>query len=834
MKNLDPGVGARFRRMNWKLRVSERFAYVRFCRTCSADVLMSRFGVRGRLIYTRRVSEVTGNAPRLRVGLALSRDSHENDSTERLISFNNSSTDAYNGNRIRFQSCTRLPAFCASPPFPTLTRFLAMNPTKELVAILILACWIPIASAGDRFSVAPATEASLTYDIVIYGGTSSGIAAAVQAKRMGKSVVVIEPTQRIGGLTTGGLGQTDIGNKAAIGGVAREFYQAVHAHYQSPEAWKWQTKDDYRSGGQSRSNPGEETMWTFEPGVALSIYQSWVDEHQIPVVYGERLNRESGVVRTRSIPARIVSIEMESGKKFAAKMWIDATYEGDLMAAAGVDSTIGREPNARYDETLNGVQASRAIHHQFVDNVDPYVTPGNPSSGTLPFIDPEPILLDGTGDGRVQAYCFRMCMTDYPENRIAFVKPENYNPSWYELLLRNFEAGERRVPLSIGAMPNRKTDTNNNFGVSTDFIGQNYDYPDGSYERRDEIASRHLDYQRGLMWTLAYHPRVPESIRNSVSRWGMCRDEFTQGNGWQQQLYIREARRMVSDYVMTQHHCQGREVAETPVGMAAYTMDSHHVQRYVTAEGKVRNEGDVQVGGFAPYPIDFKSIVPKSKQCGNLLVPVCLSASHMAFGSIRMEPVFMVLGQSAATAAVHAIDQGVPVQEIDTAGLNERLLADGQVLQWTASPRSPSQIGRLTSDFKGLVIDDSQAKRSGFDSPSTSAGPFIGSSYRHDANAAKGEQSIDFIVRITEAGRYEVRIAYTSHSNRATNVPVTIHHAGGESTVTVNQRDAPKIEGIFESVGTFLFQAETDYTIRISNQDTNGYVIADAIQVLAQ
>lgn len=669
-----------------------------------------------------------------------------------------------------------------------------------------------------------------TYDIVVYGGTSGGIAAAIQAKRMGKSVVVIEPTQRVGGLTTGGLGQTDIGNKSVVGGIAREFYQDVRAYYENPEAWTWQTKDQYRSEGQSKTSAGEDAMWTFEPSAALKIYQGWIDEYKIPVVYGERLDRNSGVAMTRSIPWRIIAIRMESGKTFAGKIFIDATYEGDLMASAKVDYTIGREDNSLYGETLSGVQTARAVHHQIVDGVDPYITPGNPESGLLPFIDPAAPLPDGTGDNRVQAYCFRMCMTDHPENRIAFHKPEGYDPMWHELLLRNFEAGERRVPLSIGAMPNRKTDTNNNLGVSTDFIGQNYDYPEASYERREEIVAQHLQYQQGLMWTLANHPRVPENVRNAVSRWGMCKDEFTEGNGWQQQLYIREARRMASDYVMTQHHCQGREMADVPVGMAAYTMDSHHVQRFVTADGTARNEGDVQVGGFSPFPIDYKSIVPKDRQCGNLLVPVCLSASHMAFGSIRMEPVFMVLGQSAATAAAHAIDQQTMVQRIDSAKLGEQLLADKQVLKWTGPKPVPRGEEIKPESLAGIVVDDEKAKRIGFESVGTTVSPYVGIHYRHDSDTEKGNQSIRFTARFDKPGMYEVRIAYGANANRATNVPVTITHADGESIVKVNQRKQPAIDRLFESVGTYEFTADKDYTVEITNNDADGFVIADAVQ----
>ncbi len=681
---------------------------------------------------------------------------------------------------------------------------------------------------------APSLPAAETqYDIVIYGGTSGGVAAAVQARRMGKSVVLIEPTQRLGGLTSGGLGQTDIGNKAAIGGIAREFYQAVRKHYDDPASWKWQTPKEYADSGQTRTAASEEAMWTFEPSVALKIFRDWVRDNQIEVVYGERLDRQSGVAMTRAIPWRILSIRMESGRTFSGRMFIDATYEGDLMAAANVSCAVGREANAQYDETLNGVQTKQAKYHQFVPGVDPYITKGDPHSGLLPFIDPNGPGEEGSGDRRVQAYCFRMCLTDHPDNRIPFHKPEGYNELWYELLLRNYEGGERGMPWINSAMPNRKTDTNNRLGFSTDFIGQNYEYPEASYEQREAIRAQHRLYQQGLMWTLANHPRMPEKIRQEFARWGMCKDEFTEGNGWQEQLYVREARRMVSDYVMTQHNCQGRVEAEDAVGLAAYGMDSHHVQRYVNAAGHVQNEGDVEVGGFSPYLISYRAIVPKSEQCGNLLVPVCVSATHIAFGSIRMEPVFMVLGQSAATAAAQAIDENVPVQRIEYAKLRERLLADKQILVWTGPKRSGPAAGLDPAKLPGLVIDDQQAVLQGFASVGTVIGPFVASGYRHDGNAEKGQQSARFPLRIDKDGKYEVRIAYSAHDNRATNVPVTVRHADGETTVKLNQKQPPPIDQLFQAAGQYAFKAGQECSVEISNHDTDGYVIVDAVQLLA-
>lgn len=540
---------------------------------------------------------------------------------------------------------------------------------------------------------------SKEYDIVIYGGTSAGVAAAIQSSRMGKSVVLIEPSGRIGGLTTGGLGATDIGNKQAIGGISREFYQNIKKHYDNPSNWKWQKKSEYFVSGQSRMDKGEDTMWTFEPSAALAVYKEMISNENIDLVYNERLNRKNGVKKERG---RIIAIAMESGKRFQGKVYVDATYEGDLMASSGVTYTVGRESNAQYGESLNGVQANsinltltgkvskNAYNHNFLPGVDPYVDLGDPGSGLLPNINEKPGL-EGDGDDKIQAYCFRMCLTNVAENRIPFQKPDGYDERDYELLFRNYEArkGEIRDMYSYGSsllpwintpMPNHKTDTNNKFGFSTDYIGRNYEYPEATYEERERIVDEHRKYQMGLMWSLANHPRIPEEVREEASKWGTTKDEFEREDGWQQQLYIREARRMISDYVMTQQNCEALEVCEDAIGLAAYGMDSHNVQRYVDANGFVQNEGNVEAHGFKPYPISYRSIVPKETECANLLVPVCLSASHIAFGSIRMEPVFMVLGQSAATAASLSIDLNVAVQDIPYQKLKGILAKDNQRL----------------------------------------------------------------------------------------------------------------------------------------------------------
>lgn len=540
---------------------------------------------------------------------------------------------------------------------------------------------------------------NLGYDVVIYGGTPAGIAAAIQSSRMNKKVVLIEPTSRIGGLTAGGLGYTDTGKKDAIGGIALEFYKNIKKYYENPQRWKLQKSEEYFK---RRNMSNKDAMWTFEPSAALIVFKEMLAAENIEIVYNQRLNRTSGVKKQET---RIVEITMENGSSYRGKIFIDATYEGDLMAAAGVSYTVGRESNKQYGETLNGVQANNygitlrktvsrnGVYHNFIDGVDPYIIKGDPTSGLLPFILKGGPGIDGRGDNGIQAYCFRMTLTDHPENRIPFSKPEGYNELEYELLFRNYEAaegpieemysyGDSLVPWINSPLPNRKTDTNNQKGFSTDFIGQNHDYPEATYEEREKIIERHLQYQKGLMWTLAYHPRIPESVRNAVSKWGMCKDEYESENGWSPQLYIREARRMISDYVMTQKNCEGLNIANDPVGLASYPMDSHMVQRYVDANGFVRNEGNIAASVAGPYPISYRSIVPKNTECNNLLVPVCLSATHVAYGSIRMEPVFMILGQSAAIAANLSIIKGEDVQSLDYNELKEYLLEENQILNY--------------------------------------------------------------------------------------------------------------------------------------------------------
>ncbi len=500
-----------------------------------------------------------------------------------------------------------------------------------------------------RPEAVPADERVLDADVCVYGATAGGVAAAVQAARMGHSAVLLEPGDHLGGMSAGGLGWTDFGNQAAVGGLARRFYRDVGLHY------------------------GEEETWRFEPHVAERVFRDWVETHDITALFRRYVDAVEMEGR------RIRTIRCLGGLVVRARAWLDCSYEGDLMARAGVSFTVGRESNDAYGETYNGAQVRDK--HQFEYPVDPYREPGTPGSGLLPGIDPAPIEPNGTGDSRVQAYNFRMCLTQVPENRLPLPKPPGYDPLRFELLLRYLAGGWDDVFRKFDPIPNGKTDANNHGAVSTDCIGGSYAWPEADYGRREAIFQDHVRWQQGLLWTLANHPRVPAAIRDEMQTWGLAADEFTDCGGWPHQLYVRECRRMVADTVMTEHHVLGRErAAMTGVGLGAYGMDSHNCRRFVDSGGSVRNEGDVQVHGFPPYPVDYGAIVPRRGECEDLAVPVCAGATHIAFGSIRMEPVFMVLGQSAATAASLALEAGCPIQDVPPEALRERLLADGQVL----------------------------------------------------------------------------------------------------------------------------------------------------------
>lgn len=642
-------------------------------------------------------------------------------------------------------------------------------------------------------------ENQTTYDVVVYGANSAGVIAAYTAKTMGKSVLLIEPTNHMGGLTTGGLGYTDIGNKFAVTGLSRDFYRRLGDHY------------------------GKFEQWIFEPSVAKKTFQEYLDKAGIEVQYGLR------IIGVEKSDGRIQSIELENSfspststnQQVAGKVFIDATYEGDLMAKAGVSYAIGREPNSQYGETYNGVQLMTG--HQFPDGIDPYVVPGDPSSGLLWGISDGELQLDGTGDAKIQAYNYRICLTNDPANRLEITEPKGYDPSMFDLLVRLFETQPDRTNLGNyfiwSRMPNNKTDINNRGGFSTDMIGMNYNYPEGSYEERQEIIDVHTYYTKSLLYFYKTDPRVPQELQSAIQEWGYPKDEYTDTDNWSPQLYVREVRRMVGEYVMTQANCVGEEVVEDGVGMAAYTMDSHNIQRVVIEkDGKkmVKNEGNVEIGGFGPYPIAYRSLIPKRAEVQNLFVPAALSATHIAFGSIRMEPVFMVLGQSSAVAASMAIDKDLAVQDIDVSALQRELkenpLADGSTAEIL-----------VDNDDAGVEIqgDWERVTRGGY-----------GPSFLRELSKGKQPASVKYVPSIQDEGEYEVLVYFSRTAEEAQQTQVLVSDGKTESTVIVKESDIRvegQTSGEWVSLGIFTLSKGTKSHVTVTNKGADGIVVADAV-----
>lgn len=560
------------------------------------------------------------------------------------------------------------------------------------------------------FSSSFARAADVTYDVLVYGGSASGVVAAVQAARMGKSVVLVEPGRHVGGLTASGLGMTDVGVFGTIGGVSKEFYQRIHAYYTNPAAWKFESRKEYHDwmpahwGIDGKRADELKILFQFEPHAAEWVFTDMIKEAGVKLVHGERLDLKNGV---RKDGARITAIVMESGRVFAARMFIDATYEGDLMAKAGVSYATGREGNAQYGETLNGILPSGPA---VFAKVSPYVVEGDPSSGLLPHVEPKPPGKPGDADYRQQAYNFRISLTDVSENRLPIEKPAGYDPLEYEALarwirtLKDVKPGtarsslvtlggpNRNLGISFHRMPNRKTDSNIGSEFGSDYLGMSWDWAEGDYALREKRWEQHKNYIQGLVWFLAYDERCPEPVRKEMQKWGLPKDEFTDNDHWPFQLYVREARRMVSDYVVTEHDAQGARSAEDPVALGSYHSDSHGVTYYVDEKGRLCREKGfyVRTGVFG---ISYRSIRPKATECTNLLVPMCLSASHAAYGPTRMEPVFMMLGHAAGAAACLAIDRHQTVQDLPYADLRARLLADKQVLEWKAAKPAKTEEG---------------------------------------------------------------------------------------------------------------------------------------------
>lgn len=684
-----------------------------------------------------------------------------------------------------------------------------MRPLHTLFLALILT-----AGTGLRMAAAAATSDT---DLVVYGGTPAGISTAVIAAREGASVVMIEPTKWIGGMVTGGLCKSDVGKEQTIGGFPREFF------------------------ARAASQPGT-PMWYAEPKVNLATFYDMLKEAGVKVVTAQTLKSitKDGV--------RITSLTTSDDTTYTGKMFVDATYEGDLMAAAKVSYTVGREGRAQYNESLAGYYPMpiRPRTAEIMDSDCPSIggkgpsyihgTPasisaldaqGKPIFGVYPASNLEP----GSPDNRTQAYNFRICVTQREDIKVPFPKPASYDPARYELLLRLIQAfpGVRFGRLfHLGDVANGKYDLNAQGLFSTDYPGANTEYPDGDAATRARIWQDHVDFNQGLLWFLGHDERVPQSLRDQTNSWGLCKDEFADNSYWPYALYVREGRRMIGEYVMTQKDIQNDIFKEDSVGMGSFVIDCHIVQRIVAEDGTVRDEGSFPDSPALPYQIAYRSLTPKKSECENLLVPFCFSASHIAYCSMRMEPVYMAMGHASGLAAVMAIQGKTSVQGIDVQALRKKLAEQKAVLELPELANMPR-----SSKLPGIVMDEQEAERVGHWMGSTYGNPVDGSS-RHDENAEKGHKSVIYTLKVPQAGRYEVRVSYAYAPNRASNVPVTIQHAGGRSTVPVNQKKEPAIDKLFVSLGSFEFKADEPAVITISNEGTDGIVGADCVQLLKE
>lgn len=525
-------------------------------------------------------------------------------------------------------------------------------------------------------------RATAAHDVVVYGDTLAGISAAIQAARMGKSVVLLSPTAHLGGVATAGLTATDMNRSPVIGGIAREFYGRIYDHYLPSAPWRSENRADYFERSKKRTYTGKNDalrmQWVYESHIAERILETMLREARVEVVRQRAIAEAPDAVELKE--GRIVALRAENGERYAGHAFVDASYEGDLMARARVSHIIGRESNAEFGETMNGIRLAGVIGSG-ERSVDPWVRPGDPSSGLLPFIDRALWGKPGDGDARTQTYCYRMTLTDDPANRIPITKPANFNPLWHEVLVRTLQLAPDtplQKILSLTPMPNRKTDTN-----QVNFIGGNRDYITASHRERERIAALHRDFAIGQLWVLANDERVPAAVREEMKPWGWAKDEFTDNGHFPHQLYVREARRMRGAFVMKEENLrrERRVDAGHSVAIGSYALDSHVVSRVLDEQGRLRNEGShLDTRAVRPYPISYYSLVPQRAECANLLVPICLSATHVAYTSIRMEPVYMVLGQAAGAAAALALDGKLAVQDVSYPRLREVLTAAGSVL----------------------------------------------------------------------------------------------------------------------------------------------------------
>ncbi|QIU92675.1 FAD-dependent oxidoreductase [Bacteroides faecium] len=646
----------------------------------------------------------------------------------------------------------------------------------------------------SSFGIVPKEE---KYDLIVYGGTSSGIIAAYAASKGGLKVAILEPGKHIGGLTTSGLGHVDIGNPETVGGYAREFLKRVGSHY-----------------GKTK------IQVDMESSVAENVFQQMLKETGVDVYYHSRLLSRRGVVRQGN---KIQNLILEDGREFSARIYIDATYEGDLMAQSGVSYTVGREAIKKYNESSAGIQPYKLVRKYN----DTQLKEVKQLSDAFPldyvFSDREQV---GDADHRVQAYVYRLCITTNKENQVPFTKPGGYDPQRYANVLTRINRLKLLTldkALTLYKLPNQKFDVNH-----MDLVNASWKYAEASYEDRNYIESYHKHYQQGLLYFLSNDEKVPEQLRNDTKRYGYAADEFADNDNWPYMLYVREGRRMIGKYVMRQQDAWDNPHKEDAIAIGSYFMDCHTVQRFITPAGEMLEEGEMKHAPFRPYEISYGAIIPKQKECENLFVSVCMSATHTIYGSLRMEPVFMMTGHAAGAASVLAIRDNLAIQQVDIQQLQKELISQGQILHYT--PEDEFYIDKET--VTGYVMDDADAILTGHWGHSVSAGPFLMYDYRFVNQSATETAVAVFEPDLPGNGIYEIQIMYSPDQNRSKAVRVVIETDDGEKIVFVDMTQQIESPDYWFSLGTYKFSKVGKPKVIISNQGTGGIVVADGIRFI--
>ena len=660
------------------------------------------------------------------------------------------------------------------------------------------------------------------YEVLVYGATPAGVCAAVAASREGASVALVSPYDYVGGMMSGGLSLSD-GNQCArqlMGGLFVEIHQRIYEHYEDAGV-KLNYKIDLTKNDK----------WTYEPHVAQKVFHDLLREAGVTVYL------ENQLVGVRKELVRIKTLKTTRGV-FHAGQFIDATYEGDLMAMAGVSYAVGREGKKQYGESLAG--------HQFPKKpvkVSPLDETGRP----LPLLTGDSLGEDN-GDEKIMTYSFRVVISTDPGNQLPMPEPANYEPARFELARRYVKAHPKAAGSMVAVdgypLPGRKVDLNNGIGrqISSGLVGASWAWPEATYREREKIWEAHKQHTLELIWFLKTDPVVPEAVRKKYAAYGLARDEFRKYGGWPPALYVREGRRMIGEHVLTQHDVRSDVEKEDSIGIGSFPIDSHDCQRVPTTDGKGWiNEGTifpkrVNRGRHGqPYQVPYRSLTPRRSECVKLLVPVCLSSSHVALSSIRVEPTWMMLGQSAGVAAAMASATRIGVQQLPYDKLKQRLLKQKQVIDFPAGYKtSPAASVVGPGKLPGIVLDDRAAKKKGIWKESRNFRPYVGDGYVHDDNARKGAASITFETKVQRTGRYGLRLAYSPHPSRASNVPMSVLVAGRSWKISVNQRLPLDPASAFRTISTMDLEAGQKITIRLSNEGTDGFVVVDALQLLLQ